>query len=490
MLARVLAAASLWAVHQSHSPPPRVAHPESLKDFKASVVELKALLVALACNYYNHPLLRRSLNSMFEVASKTHLIHEALIQTAQTFATTASLNSPFFSSLEETTECPSIPGLQDIHLILKTGATESLRKLPIHFNTTLRCIPYFTIFSDYEEVISGFQVHDVFQGVDDNIKNTHPEFRLYNNLRDLGRAGLLGWNVVDQESTPSGKPNNPAWVLDKWKFLPMMHETLKFRADAKWYIFMEADTYILWPNLFAWLDKFNASKPYYLGAPMEDSDGVIFAHGGAGYILSYPALRTLTDYHSTRVEEWDKFTSAHWAGDIVLASALQKAGIDLHGSWPMLQNTKPWNFDYFTSFNEEPWCYPPVTYHHMDPEDIQVVWEFERKWHSENENQFILHRDVFQELVQPGYSNFKQDWDNSSDDIVKGVQSAAQCAAQCAQEAECVQYSYKNSICRTSKLLKLGARVPGAVSGWAAERIDQRLTQKGPCEQIKWIDPQ
>lgn len=57
------------------------------------------------------------------------------------------------------TKCPS--GLDDIHVILKTGTTEPVARLLVHFNTTFRCVRNYTLFSDYEDEISGVPMHDV-----------------------------------------------------------------------------------------------------------------------------------------------------------------------------------------------------------------------------------------------------------------------------------------------------------------------------------------
>ncbi|KKZ64010.1 hypothetical protein EMCG_01671 [[Emmonsia] crescens] len=397
-------------------------------------------------------------------------------------------SSPSPSPSEEP-ECLSIPGLNDIHVVLKTGATEALKKLPVHSNTTLRCIPYFTIFSDFEEDIAGFHTHDVLRGVDDEIKNTHPEFELYTSLRDSGRGALSAWNVTDEQSAPFGKPNNPGWALDKWKFLPMMHETLKVRKGAKWYVFMEADTYIIWPNLLAWLGQLNADELYYLGSPVQLGT-VPFAHGGSGFVLSHAALKRVTKFHSTRVKEWDEFTHQQWAGDAVLGKALHDAGVELHWSWPMLQGERPWTLDYqSTGFEKSPWCYPPVAYHHMAPDYIQAVWDFENNWRRENGNKFILHSDVFQKLVEPRFSKPGQDWDNMSSDPIEGVQNATDCAAKCADDAECFQYSYELESCRTSKSAKGGVRNPVVVSGWMTEKINHKVAQLGSCKKIEWIRP-
>ncbi|KAK2745317.1 hypothetical protein FQN55_006221 [Onygenales sp. PD_40] len=402
------------------------------------------------------------------------------------------LNIP--STLPKTFTCPSIPGLDDIHVILKTGATEALGKLPVHANTTLQCIPHYTIFSDYEEDISGLHVHDVLRGVDDKIKNTHPDFKLYTALRDSGRPALSTFDITanDDKSTPSGKPNNPGWLLDKWKFLPMMHETLKTRPSAKWYIFMEADTYIIWPNLLRWLATFNPNEPYYLGNQMQIGE-VLFAHGGSGFVLSHAALTRVAEYHAPRVKEWDAFTDHHWAGDCVLGKALKDAGVGLLWSWPMMQGSTPWAFDHLSPKygGVKPWCYPVVAYHHVTPDDIRGLWDFEQGWRDENGDKLLLHSDVFRNLIQPRFNELEQDWDNGATDLVEEkVNSAADCAARCADDAECLQYSYEPGKCRTSKTARGGSgSKPGIISGWMAERINQTMTQLGSCERIDWIHP-
>ncbi|GAB1214131.1 hypothetical protein ATERTT37_003291 [Aspergillus terreus] len=388
----------------------------------------------------------------------------------------------------EKIECPS--GFKNIHVVLKTGATEAIPKLLIHFNTTLRCVQNYTIFSDYEDEISGVPIHDVLQGVDERIKSTHPDFKLYTHLRQSGKEALSTWDLHHEDpSTPSGKPSNSGWILDKWKFLPMMHETLKARDDAAWYFFMETDTYVQWANLLNWLMRFNPDEPFYLGNQMQIGD-VIFAHGGSGFVLSQPALKRVVDYHSTRVAEWDTYTDHHWAGDCVLGKALQDAGVGLLWSWPMMQGSNPWFFDYLSpAFGKTPWCYPPVTYHHMTPEGVQAMWDFEQMQSRQDREANVLYRDVFQTLIQPRLSQNEPDWDNESPDVTEGVASVADCQAQCALDAECLQYSYELGRCLTSKLVRRGSHKPGVISGWMAERINQVVAELGPCQDINWIHP-
>lgn len=75
-------------------------------------------------------------------------------------------------------------------------------------------------------------------------------------------------------------------------FLHMVEETFETRPDAKWYIFIETDSYIFLPALVQWLERFDSSKPLYMGSAIS-IDGTDFAHGGSGHVLSHAATHKL-----------------------------------------------------------------------------------------------------------------------------------------------------------------------------------------------------
>ncbi|KAB8239089.1 uncharacterized protein BDW43DRAFT_260543 [Aspergillus alliaceus] len=408
-------------------------------------------------------------------------------------------------------ECPELPGINDVLVVLKTGATEALQKVPVHFNTTLKCIPHFVLFSDFEEEIAGVQAHDVLRSVDESIKDTSLEFDLYNRLRKFGRAGLTSDDIGDDPSTPSGKPENRGWKLDKWKFLPMINETLRVRADAKWYVFMEADTYVVWPNLLKWLEKFDPSKPYYMGSQVNIGD-LTFAHGGSGYVISQAAMHMVSDHRASRVEEYDRYTAESWAGDCVLGKALHDVGVSLFFSVPLLQGDTPWTFRYYGPKEDHHWCSPAVTYHHMVPDDIREMWRFESSWWAyvsthpgpdicgdmrfdriyQTEKEVLLHADVFEELAHPAFGELKDNWDNAStDENNDGVDNLEDCKARCRKDGKCHQYSYEPGKCFTSKVARRGTGKPGTgiTSGWMPERINKKVRKLGTCKKPRWITP-
>lgn len=287
------------------------------------------------------------------------------------------------STSATTLPCNQLAGSEDIVIVLKTGATEALDRVPVHFQTTFRCSPDYLIFSDYAEEIEGHPVYDCLRNVDDDVKKNHPDFALYNRLLEHGRQSLEPDELSGTDtSTDSniGNLGNEGWRLDKWKFLPLVDEVLQKRPDAKWFFFMEADTFLMWSNLLQWVKQLDPKRPYYIGGQMQIGP-VIFAHGGAGFLVSNPALRILSDYRATRVRELDRFTSDHWAGDCVLGKTMQDAGVPLIWSWPSIQNERLSVLDHNAEvYNKRVWCHPAVTYHHMTAEAVESIWEFEQNW--------------------------------------------------------------------------------------------------------------
>lgn len=276
-------------------------------------------------------------------------------------------------------ECPPLPGMEDVLVVMKTGVTEALDKVPVHFQTSFRCVPHYVIFSDFEEDIGGVRVQDALRNMDPEVKQTIPDFDIYNRIQKMGRDGLGGEDFADEANSAIGKPNNPGWKLDKWKFLPMVQETLKYKDDAKWYVFMEADTYYFWPNLLAWLKTFDHTKPLYIGTETQIAD-VVFAHGGSGFIVSNSAMRLAAREYATRTSELNTYTDHHWAGDCVLGKVLFDAGVGLYFSWPLLQNSNLGELDEFnTDLYRKPWCFPAIALHHLTNEDIKDLWQFERQ---------------------------------------------------------------------------------------------------------------
>lgn len=336
--------------------------------FSRRFIALAAIL-ALVCLYHIFTL---------QSSRQPQPLRQQQPQQQQPTPNSASRAEPDISGEPEPV-CPPLPGIEDVLVVMKTGVTEAKDKVPVHFQSTLRCIPHYVIYSDFEEEIEGVKIHDVLRNMDHDVTTQIPDFDIYNRIKKLGRKGLEQGDFADEANSAIGKPNNPGWKLDKWKFLPMVQEALHYKPNAKWFVFMEADTYVSWPTLLAWLGHFDHKKPWYLGTETQIAD-VIFAHGGSGFMLSKPALQLASDEYAARRTELHHYTNEHWAGDCVLGKVLADAGVNLHFSWPILQNSNMGELDEFTTeLYRRPWCYLAVAFHHLNAHLIEELWKFEQK---------------------------------------------------------------------------------------------------------------
>lgn len=267
-------------------------------------------------------------------------------------------------------DCPPLPGIDDVFVVLKTGASEAHKKLPIHFATTLKCVPNYAVFSDYDEDVAGHAVHDALDEVNRVIATQNREFDLYRRLKKDGKTAIRPDDVG---------PNSAGWKLDKWKFLPIAAKVWRDHPMTEWFVFVEDDTYLSWPNLLYYISKLNSSEPHYVGAQMQ-IDSVIFAHGGSGFVVSNEAMRLAVQKRRGNLEYYDGYTASHWAGDCVLGQLMDDVGASVHWAWPNFQGQTPATLGANAAgYEGDPWCNAAITFHHMSPIEIEQMWRFERR---------------------------------------------------------------------------------------------------------------
>lgn len=281
--------------------------------------------------------------------------------------------------------CASLADLEDVFVIVRTGTNEVRQKLPPLLNTTLPCFRHYGIWSDMEEEFAGQHVEDALDEIDPHLLEKHPDFEYYRHLQEQGRGSVSSeeaTNWTDAPNTDLGR-DTPAWKLDKWKFLPVADKAYRRHPTSKWYVFIEGDTYVFWASLLAYLSGIDASRPYYIGRQMNLAEAV-FAYGGAGIILSNPAMEKLVEQHRSSPELYDELTISQWAGDFILSRVMHDANIPLSQVWPTLEGEMPstLNLKTVSTKRHHLWCYYAVTYHHMTPDDIYLYYDFERSWDS------------------------------------------------------------------------------------------------------------
>jgi hypothetical protein len=292
---------------------------------------------------------------------------------------TESVIAPF-SEVHAETPCERFPAsiFETVQVVLKTGMTDDPKRLLTHLDTVTKCIPNLLIVSDHDDLVKGRKIYDVLAGLSASYQEHNPDFETYHTQKKLKESG----NITEY-NTEEG------WKLDRFKFLPMIHKAFDMSPQAKWFVFIETDTYIFWDNLFRLLLHFNSSVPMYMGSPLHgnhDGEDYIYAYGGSGIVLSNAASRVLLErkmdsdgvYIEDELydqEKWMGMIKNSTYGETILGYALQKkAGVKLSGFYPMFHPLSPEAL----KFSEENLCTPIISMHKFWSEKVyETLWSWE-----------------------------------------------------------------------------------------------------------------
>ncbi|KAK4539533.1 hypothetical protein LTR36_010878 [Oleoguttula mirabilis] len=309
-------------------------------------------------------------------ASPTWPSHKNVSVTADSEATSSiTLSSAGNATISASPAQPGLDctalqgaGAEDIVIVLKTGSTEIYEKLPIHLATTFACRRDYLVYSDLAQDVGPVHVRDALALVSQEIRDTHENLAQYRLLQQH----------VDSGADAAELKGDKSWGLDKWKFLPMVTDAYRtFGPAKKWYVFIEADTYVSMHNLVHWLGQLDATKPIYAGAQVMIGD-LEFAHGGSAFVMSSPALESLTGVYREQQPRWERKLADECCGDKLLAEVLLqvKPPIYLLRAFPLIQGETVTSLDWSPTH----WCKPAVTWHHVDAAGIDKLWQFERTW--------------------------------------------------------------------------------------------------------------
>ncbi|KAK5119542.1 hypothetical protein LTR85_007370 [Meristemomyces frigidus] len=382
---------------------------------------------------------------------------------------------------------------------MKTGASEIYQKLPAHFMTTFQCVPNIMIFSDLEQTFGNTKTYDAIAHVTEASRNEFKDFRLHEMIARWAQEGQ------DLTKLPSG------WDLDKWKFLPMLHQAFQHASqEIEWFIVMEPDTSLSWSNLLLWLNTMDPQRPYYRGS-QNSLGSVTFAHGGSGIVISRGAADKLVAARNsgsgsteTYDRRWEERTNAICCGDVIVAEALLEVGVAVTPSWPLTQGESINTIDWTSKH----WCTPAVTWHHVTGEQVDTLWHFQSNWVKQHGWQKpYLFRELFDHFIQRHISTNKTSWNNLSNDRKyqeddegfhqleqyerSAVETPDACAAACARqpETECLQWMWTAGKCHLGRDLRFGTsdeQYPTHwTSGWLQDRVDHFKRGLEGCE-INW----
>ncbi|KAB8446190.1 hypothetical protein FH972_025172 [Carpinus fangiana] len=401
-------------------------------------------------------------------------------------------NIPANPSIAADFICPSLELANDVVLVLKTGGTEAARRLPAYYETFLKCVPQYEVYSDVEDEINGHHVQNALDEIDDSIKQRHSDFKLYFELQD---SKALGGDLTGVRQKAYKKEEGDGWKLDKWKFLPMVQKVSAKYPDTPWFFFLEADSYLIWPNLLLFLAQISATSPLYIGAG-NIINGPTFAHGGSGWIMSNPAIKTAVHQIESSETKYNDLVEEEACGDNVLGKVMDAAGVGFTSASEHLQNETPTtaNYGYFN------WCYAAMTFHHLSSEETRELWSFQQAHRSAAKDDYtpILYRDVFRHFHN--MSDFltpRQHWNNrptgrvimasnakegKTDAEVSAHVSVDACRDFCTEDTGCMQYSYAPGKCTVGNGVRFGSPTDrNVISGWMHERVVRLVHNTAPC---------
>ncbi|KND94347.1 hypothetical protein TOPH_01254 [Tolypocladium ophioglossoides CBS 100239] len=359
-------------------------------------------------------------------------------------------------------ECANFPDTSNVLLVMKTGASEAYSKIPNQIITNLKCLPEFMFFSDMAEKVAGYTIHDSLDTVLPEVKLKNSDFDLYHRQQKC---------PTDQEScNKNHKVGQEAWNLDKYKNIHMAEKTYALRPNYDWYLFVDADTYVVWPTMMKWLEQLDPRDTHYIGSVAYVAN-FPFGHGGSGYFVSQATMKKFFEGKTGVANRWDERVTKECCGDYMFSLALKtETEIAVKNAWPTINGEKPHTLPYAA----DEWCQPIVTMHHASAQEVSEIYAFEQE---RNFSYPMRIKDLYHRFVEDRLRAARDDWDNLSDDVfylnssasdyddwelkrakkenlsaleMAAHQSFDDCRRACQSLDECFQYRFHNGICAIS----------------------------------------
>lgn len=405
-------------------------------------------------------------------------------------------------------ECQSFPAdafAEDgIQVTLKIGGGESPDLLRSHVNGVTPCIPNLLVVSDMGQKLGPVHSHDILADV---IHVLSEEDKL---AYQRQREAHYYWDKELQ-------PTKAGWMLDRYKFLAMIEYAYAQNPNAKWYVFTETDTLVLWENLVQLLSRYKWIDPVYIGSltpgrPVGtwlEPQSTFFVYGGSGIVLSVTAMENILredregsaggiDQPSQLlITKYQDIVREDCCGDSVLGWVAAQRDVEVQGQWPMF-NPQPLHS---TPFGKAYWCQPAVSFHKSDPVHAVDLWGWQQKvLEKRTKSRPILYADVIDFFDFPSMP-FRRDWNNADLESFdaptqEAHESFDSCKEACHEHDECFQFTHYRKKCRMARVIRLGIAAPPtpedkdehSLAGWDVEKI-QEFKKKYDCEEVEWPEP-
>ncbi|KAH9219261.1 hypothetical protein DL95DRAFT_292216 [Leptodontidium sp. 2 PMI_412] len=371
---------------------------------------------------------------------------------------------------------------------IKTGATEAAEKIPVQLETTLKCVPLENVlwYSDMAQKVGEHQLVDALDAIPASVKDGNSDFDIYRKQQEL-QDPVKVVSLLKDMKHPKENDKLAAWALDKYKNIHIVEKSWNAKPHADWYIHIDADTYVIWSSLMAWIRKLDPSKKSFLGS-MACLEGLPFAHGGSGILVSRGATESLVIEHNGTAARWDPRIAGNCCGDAILAEAFKAQNIPVMNSWPSVNGESPSTIP----FQSESWCQPLVTLHHVSTGDAERLRSFEDKRRKKSAP--VLYSELFADLVWDMIPDSLDNWDNMSDGVkVPKIHSPEDCVQACEKDRHCLQSLFNGDECKLgiSKVIfgeKHDLRDDGKVwqSTWNKPRIAAWVAKQKRCGTVRF----
>lgn len=395
--------------------------------------------------------------------------------------------------------CDHQEDIKDILVVVRGHAHEMFSGNVSTLLSTLKCVDHLlfsTVAHDFGEG-QGVSI-DALANVTESIKKEKKEFELYRKIAEAAKAGN-----VDPEAIKEDQDHN----LGKFTMIPTVLEAYERYPKKKWFMFVEAKTYVSIPNLIAWTSKMNSEHSVFAGAQVMIGD-VELPHSGSGILMSAAALEKLKLQNEIKKAKWEEMVSNSCCGDKILAEALKDAGVGLNKAFPITQGETPFTLDW----SKRHWCKAAVTWHGIEPENVRVLHNLDRKWYDKNQGIFegqaspaqkslkqtppLRYGQAFKALLLPTIRDQQNrtGWDNLASTFTYTDENKGQyaqysenaCRAACDVRTECLQYAFEPGKCRLGTVVRFGHKAERSDmnSGWVIKRVELWVkAQDRMCQQ-------
>lgn len=336
--------------------------------------------------------------------------------------------------------------------MLKTGAEVMWDRLPIHLETTLKRFPHHQIYSDAPAQIGNESVLDIVANATAEIRDE--QLSPYHALRSQ-YDNAWGW----QADKLKMEDLNTGWTTDKFKNIPMAyHAYLNAPKSCDWFVFADDDTYMHSQSLGALLSDLNPKDSHYIGSVAlidggfalsgkvwekrvklakvgEEPEGLVFAHGGSGVIVSRGALDALfwdPQRNFYLVQKYSELGMNLCCGDAMFGYMLrEETELDVNAAFTNGElETDPFFGEGVGETKlflgrKEGECQRVISWHHLEPESIQRLFDWERTVMNRKPEGGIsvMYSDVYADFILPyiqparDYWRIKADADTYRGDI-------------------------------------------------------------------------